>query len=187
MSQQSLHSARFFIFRALADHIHREIIDESDVYIDNERTARRKFSNASAVVKPSDLKPHDPRESASDLSTSPRTNGNGQNSNDGDLTASPVFAPPRRHSTNLSLRQTLIASQNRNARARSRSPAPGAGEHLSRHLGPSNLASKPMVSKNSKIKIKPGKGIDGEVLAATERVREAAVDESSPLLGRDRE
>lgn len=156
----------------------REIIDESDVYIDNERTARRKFSNASPVIQPSDLQPHDPKLSASDLSTSP-SNG------------SPVFAPPRRRSTNLSLRQTLIASQNRNARARSRSPAPGRGEHLSKHLGPSNLASKPLGSRNSKIKIKPGRGeegggggLDGEVLAATEGVRD--VDERSALLGGER-
>jgi len=57
---------------------------------------------------------------------------------------------------------------------------------VSKHLGPSNLASKPLVSKNNKIKIKPGRegGLDGDILAATERVRD--VDERSALLGGER-
>lgn len=73
----------------------------------------------------------------------------------------------------MSLRGTAKA-------ARALSP----GAHT-KHLGPSNLASHPTQTRNTKIKIKPGKGMDAEVLEVTAPLRQegGGTDESTPLLG----
>lgn len=134
----------------------REIIDESDVYVDNEQTIKRKFSTTTPIVRASDLAP------------------SGQNGKDPSAVATePEFERPRRRSTGLSLKAGLASK-------RGRSKSPG-GEHP-KHLGPSNLASKPHTTRySSTIKIKPGKGLDGDLLAETSGVRD--VDEGTPLLG----
>jgi hypothetical protein len=99
----------------------------------------------------------------------------------------PVFAPPRRHSTAL--------------RGHKISP----DDTHNHHLNPTNLASKPAITKYSTIKIKPGRARNhdvavGLVAAVGSHVQESGVreqtyadvvsnpaqnepDENEPLLG----
>ncbi|KAH7327190.1 hypothetical protein BKA65DRAFT_63774 [Rhexocercosporidium sp. MPI-PUGE-AT-0058] len=142
--------------------IGEEIVDESDVYIDNQRSVRRTL-NAPVIIDPTEIaaiqageesqrKPIVATASDEDSSSKPDQNQ--------------TFAKPRRASTGFSQR---------------------AAKGI-KHLGPSNLANKPSTTKYTSIKIKPGRehhhdGENGATTVAAEE-REGGGDENTPLLGR---
>ena len=138
--------------------IGEEIIDESDVFVDVHKAIRRmapapqrRFKRDAGGLEPSFT--HDSF-----------MNGNGKEDGGGGGESEPLLPGSRKQSlTNGGAAQTfLIRRKSSNASEPVnaipvRTNTAEMREHL-RHLGPSNVASKPRATKYSSVKIKPGVG-----------------------------
>lgn len=149
--------------------IGEEIIDESDVFVDVHKAIRRmapapkqRFKRNAENLEPSFT--HDSYLDTKDKGESePLLNKDDTPSRGTSLTNG---GPP---STFLVRRKSSTASDPANAPVPVRTNTAEMREHL-RHLGPSNVASKPRATKFSSVKIKPGVGTIPEDQATTKGV-----------------
>lgn len=171
----------------------REIIDESDVYIDVHKAIRRlapaptyKRAPKGQIVEPTDAERLKPNQTLIDFSD----DGNSKSGEPYDVTKARQASldESRRHSYSQNS-HLLGSSPKANFMLRRGSSAAGdAGgnivrgnandmrEHL-KHLGPSNLASRPKQTRYATVKIKPGhvSGIDS--VTSGSKVRNSSISE----------
>jgi len=130
---------------------HREIIDESDVFVDVHRAIRRSLpAPRTKYTKPNAI---------SDVSDASRESDVETHETDGLLPKQ----PPSRKSSLTESRDTTFLMRRRSSGGSVKDQRPLAvrsnttdmRQHL-RHLGPSNVASRPKATKYTSVKIKPG-------------------------------
>ena len=175
----------------------REIIDESDVYIDVHKAIRRlapaptyKRAPKGQIVEPTDPDALKPNQTLIDFSDDSGNNKSGESTGNGDAVSKVRKASldeTRRHSYSQNS-HLLGTSPKANFTLRRGSSAAGDSghnivrgnandmrEHL-KHLGPSNLASRPKQTRYATVKIKPGH-IAGSALDSGSKVRNSSISE----------
>ena len=138
---------------------HREIIDESDVFVDVHRAIRRmapaprtKYSKGNVVTEARDYGGQESEQEASEsdrlipkTETAPGLGSRKSSLND------------QRETTFLMRRSSGSSTKDTSRPVAVRSSTVDMRPHL-RHLGPSNVASRPKATKYTSVKIKPGIG-----------------------------
>lgn len=139
--------------------MHREIIDESDVYIDVHKAIRRtnlapktKIGKHGVVAEP-EINIAQAEEDLIDLGDDNKPQHKAlQRTATGELTANGSASDKPKPKPNLR-RTSSIASVTKDGQ-----PKPLSNVDHFRHLGPSNLASRPRQTRYNTVKIKPGGG-----------------------------
>jgi len=168
---------RYTLFgeEVLANHQCREIIDESDVYIDVQKGLRRthqapksRVPKGTVVTDPDDTLPDD-REPLIDIGDDTKDPHNAMrrsatstghvNGHRPSLGASP-------HVQNL--RRTSSTAHSLGGEGMQKRAKPDLRDQW-KHLGPSNLASRPKTTRYNTVKIKPGNTPDSSTLDNTPR------------------
>lgn len=165
--------------------IGEEIIDESDVYIDVHKAIRRlapaptyKRASKGQIVEHDDqLKPNQTLIDFSENSTNPSDTRKRQASLDEARRSSystASHAPGTSPKASFTLRRSSSAAENTIVRGN----VADMREHL-KHLGPSNLASRPKQTRYATVKIKPGHGptLGGENMLTPSKPRNSSVSE----------
>lgn len=164
----------------------REIIDESDVYIDVHKAIRRMAPAPKArapkghiVTEPELIVVNPSTDQLIDVSSEEPSTSNGKapkNSSDTDSRSkSPFGASPK---TTFLKRTTSGAdgdNVNGNPHIHVRGNATDMREHL-KHLGPSNLASRPKTTRYNTVKIKPAVGYKAGTGVSSETSRAQTTD-----------
>lgn len=167
---KSLSASKYNIELKLFDTLtfHREIIDESDVYIDVHKAIRRlaPAPKASRVPKGHIVADPDvstiPEDKLVDISEEPRQNEESSEraqSSMGHRADSPANfgSSPK---TTFMMRRRSSGAEHSSTHVPVRGNANDMREHL-KHLGPSNLASRPKQTRYNTVKIKPAPTIKG--------------------------
>ena len=161
--------------------IGEEIVDESDVFIDVHKAIRRAMPAPRMRVPRGNIVEEPPSAANGDLvditehqTLSPselqrRTTADTPTAPKPKLTSSVSFMAPRRRSS---------ANSNIDLRRATRVSTDEVKEHL-KHLGPSNLASRPKTTRFNTVKIKPGSGaemlkVDTGRITPARRISESA-------------